>query len=169
MSTIPYRHPRGGFTLIEMIIYVTLVSGILTTMSYLILNLIDGQINIVSETEVNYNVRFIRQLLERDVHAAQSLSVVGSDELTLQTPGGILTYRFDATEQKLTRQLDANPPVDVSSDEVLLSGSFSDVGFPGRTATVQADVQIDYRNPGQRSAYDATRFAQFILEAAGRR
>src|SRR3989338_5981734 len=81
-------HGKGaGFTLIEMIIYLAIVSIVLVSMSYLILDLIGGQSKSFANQETNQNLRFIVNTISQDVVSAQDFSLVAADTLVLAVPG----------------------------------------------------------------------------------
>src|SRR3989344_1665551 len=85
---------QAGFTLVELIIYLGIVALLLTSVSYLIIDLMSGQTSSRADEEVNYNVRLIAGRLAADIAAAQQIVSLTSDRLTLDLPGDDVTYEF---------------------------------------------------------------------------
>lgn len=167
--TYSKKHPPRGFTLMELIVYIAIVSIILVSLTYLILDIIGGQTHSDASLEINQNLRFITRNLVSDIHAAQTVSSLVADTLILATPGGQVTYHFDSGDKKITRQVDAGNPIDLSSDEIEVGGSFSDQSFSDRNKTVGVVLNISYKNPSNRSDFNATTSAIFSVELRGRR
>src|SRR3989338_4365178 len=160
---------RRGFTLVEMIIYIAIVSVILVSISYLMIDIAGGQIKSEARLEVNYNLRLISQRLLADIHSAQNISSLAPDTLVLAGPGGTVTYNFDATNFELTRQVASNPAVVLNTKAVEISGSFSDRSFLGRTKNVSVQLTVSYKNPGNLPDYQASESLNFAAELRGRR
>ena len=102
LQTTDYRL-QTGFTLVELIIYLGIVALLLTSVSYLIIDLMSGQTGSRADEEVNYNVRLIADRLAADIAAAQQIVSLTSDRLTLDLPGDDVTYEFPSGRTVLTR------------------------------------------------------------------
>ena len=100
-------HKSKGFTLIELIIYLAIVSVILTVISYLMLDIVSGQSQTVSEQEVIYAVRSVSRIVTRDIQSAQAISSFSPSSITPASPQGPIIYTLDATAKKLLRQAGA--------------------------------------------------------------
>ncbi|HEX9679690.1 MAG TPA: type II secretion system protein [Candidatus Saccharimonadales bacterium] len=170
MNTLPQPSGRpSGFTLLELMIYIGIVGMILTSISYLTLDIIGGQVSIETELEVNQNLRFASRQLERDIRAAESISVPSSDTLVLSFSGIELTYFFNASALQLTRQTGGEPAVELNTPTVGLTGSFTDISYESRTETVQVVLTAVYLNPDGLRDFDASSELNFSIEARARR
>ena len=159
----------AGFTLIEMIIYLAIVSIILVTLSYLIIDILGGQTKNVAGQEVNQNLRFITNYLIKDVKSAQGIGSLTADTLVLTRPADDITYNFDGVSQKITRQLGAAAPVDLNSRQLEVTGSFIDLSYLGRTKNVGINLIVSYKNPENLPDYNASTTVEFSVELRGRR
>jgi len=160
---------KQGFTLIELIIYLAIVSIILISISYLILDILGGQVKSYANQEVNHNLRFISNNLIKDIKKAQDIGSLASDTLALTMPGDDITYNFDSIDNKITRQLGVATPVDLNTNRVEVLGSFSDLSYLSRAKNVGINLEINYKNPGNLPDYNASTTAEFAVELRGRR
>src|SRR3989344_8346758 len=115
---------NSGFTLIELIIYLAIVSIILVSISYLTIDLISGQSGSQADQELIYSFNFITATLTKDIRSAQAIASLSSDVLVLIMTGDDVTYSFDVGNKKLTRQIGASA-VDLHSDVIEVTGSFT--------------------------------------------
>ena len=160
---------QSGFTLVEMIIYLAIVSTMLVSISYLILDLIGGQSKSAANQEVNQNSRFITQRLISDIKAASDFSIPSEDTLNLTVPGDDIVYSLDAGSLNLTRQVGAEPAEDLNSSEVEVTGSFIDNSFAARSRNVGVSLIISYVNPDNLLDLTASTTADFSIELRGRK
>ena len=165
----PSTSSGAGFTLIELIIYLAIVAMILTSISYLILDILGGQTKNYAGQEINFNLRFISNNLTKDIRSAQDISSLTADTLILTMPGDDITYNFDSGNNILTRQLGAATPADVNSNEVEVTGSFTDLSYLNRTKNVGISLIINYKNPDNLPDYNSSTTAEFAVELRGRR
>lgn len=160
---------KSGFTLIEMIIYISIVGIILVSISYLILDIISGQTRGYASNDVNQNIRFISSILTKDIKAAQDISSIAADTLVLTMPGDDITYNFDALNNKLTRQLGIATAEDINSTRVDVSGSFTDLSYLTRAKNITIELIVEYKNPSNLPDYNASTTVNFSVELRGRR
>lgn len=160
---------RSGFTLIETIIYLAIVSTILVSISYLILDILGGQTKSITTNEVNHNLRFISHILSQDISAAQDISSLTADTLILDMASDDITYNFDAINLILTRQVGAGAVETVNTRQVEISGSFNNRSMAGRTRNVGVALIVEYKNPNNLQDYVAVSSANFSYELRGRR
>lgn len=160
---------RRGFTLIEMIIYLSIVSMVLVSLSYLILDIIGGQTKSTASQEVNHNVRFISQQLRNDITSASDIGSITAAELTLTLPGDDVTYAFDAGSKTVTRQVGANPAVVLNTQLIDVVGSFANASFNQRSKNVTVELTASRKNPDNIADYNADTTVRFSVELRGRR
>lgn len=159
----------AGFTLIEMIIYLGIVSIILVSISYLILDIMGGQIKSYAGQDVNQNLRFVVNYLIKDIKSAQDFGSPASHTLVLTMSGDDITYNFNSADNSLTRQLGAASPVNLNSDRVEVTGAFTDLSYNGRTKNVGVDLIVEYKNPNNLPDYNASTTSNFSVELRGRK
>lgn len=158
-----------GFTLVEMIIYLAIVSTLLVSISYLMLNLLAGQAKSNARREVNYNLQFVSDQLNRDIRLAKDISSLSPSTLILSLPTKIITYNFDAAAKKLIRQLNSEPLADVNTGWVEVTGGFANLSKSQRTKNVGVSLLLVYKNPGNLPDYNASTTADWAVELRGRR
>lgn len=159
---------QAGFTLVELIIYIGIVSIVLTSLSYLILDIIGGQVSSQADREVNYNVRHLSTQLATDIRAAESITSITADSLTLSLPGDDISYQFDGNGL-LTRQVAAGDPAVVHTSAVTTNGSFTDQSYGSRSQHVGISFTVEYKNPSNRVDYSASSTATFSVELRGKK
>src|SRR3989344_7350613 len=118
-----------GFTLVETIIYIAIVSIILISITYLILDILGGQIKNTANLEVGYNLRMINSLLAQDIRKSSDFSRPDSQILNLVFPGDDIIYFFDSNGRQLSRQVGSQPPIIINTAAVEVLGSFSDLSY----------------------------------------
>jgi prepilin-type N-terminal cleavage/methylation domain-containing protein len=163
------KNSKSGFTLIEVIVYLGIVSIILVSISYLIIDIISGQSKSNAGQEVNYNIRLINNYLVRDIGAASAIVSLSASNLVLDSVGNTITYNFDAINKKLTRQLNSDSPVDLNTNKVEIVGSFTDLSYLNRAKNIKVNLTVDFKNPGNLPDYRYSFPAEFSVELRGRR
>jgi prepilin-type N-terminal cleavage/methylation domain-containing protein len=168
-SKFQIPNSKKGFTLIELIIYLAIVGIILTGISYLILDVLGAQITNYTDQEINYHVRYITDIITKDIESAQDISSIAFDNLVLTMPGDDITYNFDGLNSALTRQIGSSPPVAIHSDNVEVSGTFTELSRLNRTKNVNIHLEINYKNPGNLSDYNSSTTVNLAVELRGRK
>ena len=159
----------AGFTLVELVIYLAIVSIILVSISYLILDILAGQTKSYAYQEVNQNLRFITNYLVKDIKSAQDIGSLTSSVLILTLPGDDITYHLDSGVKKITRQLGGAEAVDLNTNQVEVTGSFFDLSYPPRAKNIGVHLEINYKNSSNLTDYNASTTADFSVELRGRR
>lgn len=160
---------KKGFTLIELIIYLAIVSTVLVSISYLIIEIISGQTRAIAFQEVNQNIRFISQIVTKDIREAEAIGSLSADSMTLTMPGDDIIYTFEPVDLTLTRQLGVSAAEVLNTDRVEATGTFSDLSFTTRSANVGVELIIEYKNPDNLQDYKASTTVNFSSELRGRR
>ncbi len=158
-----------GFTLVELIIYLGIVSVILVSISYLMLDILGGQTQSNASQEINYNLRFITNSLIKDIKSAQDIGSLSPETLVLALPGADITYNFNSVDKKITRQLGAVDPLELNGNKVEVTGSFSDLSYLVRAKNIGIHLEINYKNPGNLPEYNASTTLDLAVELRGRR
>jgi prepilin-type N-terminal cleavage/methylation domain-containing protein len=158
-----------GFTLIEMIIYLSIVSVVLVSLSYLILDIIGGQTKSDAHQEVNYNIRFISDQLRRDITAAQGVAALTDTTLRLSMAGDDITYAFNTASSTLEKKIGSSASSTYNTTAVNVTGIFTDNSFGSRSQNVGVYTEVSYKNPDNLPDFFASSSAQFSVELRGRR
>ena len=158
-----------GFTLVETIIYIAIVSIILVSITYLILDILGGQTKNTANLEVGYNLRMINNLLTQDIRKSSDFSRPDSQILNLVFPGDDIIYFFDSNSRQLSRQVGNQSPIIINTAAVEVIGSFSDLSYLPRAKSVGVNIQVIYKNSDNLSEYNASSTASFATELRGRR
>lgn len=159
---------QSGFTLIEVVIYLAIVSIILVSISYLIIDIMAGQTKSYANQDVNQNLRFITNYLDKDIKSAQDIGTFG-DTLVLTMAGDDTTYNFNSIDKTITRQLGIGPAVVLNTNRTEVTGSFSNLSYLSRAKNVEIQIVVNYKNPGNTIDYKASISANFSVELRGRR
>lgn len=158
-----------GFTLIELIIYLAIVSIVLVSISFLIIDILSGQTKNNSNQEVNHNLRFMVNLLAKDIRSAQDISSLSSSQLVLTMPGDDITYTFVALDSTLTRQLGINPAEVINTNLVEVIGNFTNLSYGSRSRNVGTSLTVTYKNPGNLPDYNVSVTSEFSTELRNRK
>ncbi|OGY45136.1 MAG: hypothetical protein A2729_00065 [Candidatus Buchananbacteria bacterium RIFCSPHIGHO2_01_FULL_39_14] len=158
-----------GFTLVETIIYVAIVSIILVSISYLILDILGSQTKNTAQLEVSYNLKTIANFLRQDIKAAQNINSLSGQTFNLAMAGDDITYNFDLGNRQITRQVGSLSPAVINTNQVMINGSFFDFSYLARSKNVGINLMIEYKNPDNLPDYNASTTIDFAVELRGRR
>ena len=153
---IKVRKDKKGFTLLEAIIYIAIVSAILTVAIFFAWEIIGNQTKSIVITEVNQNSRYILERVARDTRQAVAINSLDSDELVLEILGGdTLTYSFDVVNNQLTRQLNSETASILNSSKVEVVGIWTDLSA-NNSATISLDLTVDFRTDSDHTDWNAS-------------
>ncbi len=155
--------------MIELIIYLAIVGIILTSISYLILDILGGQTKNYANQDINQNLRLITGILVKDIKTAEEIVSLDSETLVLRSGGDDITFNFDGSNQDITKQIGAGQTVQLNSSRVEVSGSFTDLSYDDRTKNVGINLLFNYYNPSGLADYNASATADFTVELRGRK
>ena len=100
---------QAGFTLIELILYVVLVTLMLGTLIPFAWNVIEGGVKVSVEQEVYSQARYLSERIKKEVRSAASVSVCSSSQLYLINPVAGNSIRFCFGSNAVTFN-QGNPP-----------------------------------------------------------
>ncbi len=133
---------RRGFSLIEVIIVMSVGSIIMTSLSSSLLTIMKSSYSLSNYSDMNSNANRARYTFAEDVGNASSIIALDTDNFTIQIPeksGGKtydVEYKYNAAEKTLTRTL-------TESQSTLMRG-VEDLKFTYYTSTGKAtDKSID--------------------------
>lgn len=160
-----------GFTLIELILYVALVSMIFATLVPFAWNIINGGVKVGVEQEVYSQARYLSERIKKEIRDAASVSVCSSSELYLINPVAANSIRFCYAPNVITFN-QGNPPAACPGAPAnrLHSADTSVVAFncTDYTGTNTDNVQVNFTIESNYSS--ATRkeyFESLIVQLTG--
>lgn len=115
-----------GFSLLELIIYVAVLSIITMIVAGIFISINRGGGQVEARSEVNSNIRFAVERIAGDLRSATSTSVI-SFPASISTPTNVLTFTAGSdsisyattTDGRLQRSLNSNPET-VTSEFVII-------------------------------------------------
>lgn len=155
------RKSGAGFTLIEIILYLTLTTIMISILGGIGVNVLLSNAKAHAREEVGYNAHFVFEKIERVIHEAESITGptgnATSSTLTLTMSDAekdptVVTV----TEGVVTITKGIGPALALTASEVTVTDlTFSDVSFPGMSPSVRIEMTIEAFNPEGRKAYEA--------------
>jgi len=118
-----FRNFKSGFSFLEILIYVSILSIIVVIVSNTFVSLSRGRGQSGARSEVNNAMRFSTELLRQDIKNASVITVpaTGSTSSTLTlTRGGVIIV-YDVSGGALRRQEGTNTPINLTNSNVLVS------------------------------------------------
>lgn len=117
---------RRGFSLLELLIYIAILSGILVLISQAFLSFNRGKGLGEARSEVNSNLRFAIEKIASDVRSASLVSTpatsgASSNTLVMTVSGSTITY--DVLAGQLRRQVDVLAPEPITSSTVTITNA----------------------------------------------
>jgi len=146
----------AGFTLLEFIIYMALVTVIISAVSQLGFNIIVNKEKTETVEEISYNARFGMTKITDAVHRAELINtpLVGATSTTLSLKMASSSEDptiFSISGGILQVQVGSNSPVDITSNEVTVSPlEFSNVSYPTASGTVRITATIESASSSQK-------------------
>lgn len=153
-----------GVTLIELLIYVAIVSGILIVISDAFLAISATGRSIDAKTEVNSNMRFATQKIIGDIKSATSVSVptvVGATASTLQLLVSGQTILYDVTNGQLRRSINGTPDAVTSSLVTVSTPTFTRLEnyqsvLNATTTSIRVNMTLRYNSSSTNATYTDT-------------
>lgn len=122
----PASPSQGGFTLLELLIYITILSILVVTVSSTFISLSKGRGQSQAKSEVNNSIRFATELLRQDLKNASAVSTPSlsgsanaTASLTLTRNAVVIVY--DVVDGVLRRKEGTATPVNVTDSNILVS------------------------------------------------
>lgn len=136
---------ENGFTLIELILYVALVSMIFATLVPFAWNIINGGIKVRVEQEVYSQARFLSQRIKKEIRDASAVTTCNGTTLTLVNPAAALnptTFTFGSGQVTIIQGTQIPSPVRLHSIDTSVS-AFNCTNYTGvNTSNVQVNFTI---------------------------
>ncbi len=132
---------KRGFSLVELLIYIAILSGILIVASNMFISLSKGQAQSQAKSDVDSSIRFVTELIRQDIKNASSVSTPssGSSSSTLVLVRGGVTITYDLLSGVLRRKEGAGSALNITSNNIL-------VGTPSFTRLENTNVVFGNTN-----------------------
>jgi len=149
---------QKGFTLLEFVIYITLVVGILVTATTFAWNIVNSRTKAFAIQEVQQNGRFIMNKIAQEVRGAQDITtpVIGVPGDTLEVVVRDVAKDpiiFSLSDGKLSMSAAGGTTYNLHSGAITVSAlQFTNVSSTDDASrNVQVQVTLEYKNPENRS------------------
>jgi type II secretory pathway pseudopilin PulG len=156
------RQLRLGFTLIELMIYLALVSGVLVAVTTFAWNIINSRTKAFAVQEVEQNSRLIMEKIVREVQQAHRIITPdtggSSDSLTLTMRDGQRDpVIFSWSDGHVYLSAGQAEPLVLSSDQVIVTAlRFQNLSTPdGRGRNIAIVLEVQHLNPARRQEWQA--------------
>ncbi len=160
----PFRHTIKGFTLVEMVLYVSLCSIILLIISMMLSSLLGSRVRSQVITEVNQQGFQVMHLITQTVRNGRSIQTPApgatSQTLSLTTASPILNPTiFSVSSSTFFIQEGGKAPVALTNSRIRISSlTFQNISSTSSTDKVlRVSFTIDAVNPEGRGEYSFTK------------
>jgi len=152
-----------GLTLIELLIYIAILSSVLVLITGFFWNIALGYIKETSYQEVQQNARFALTKITQETKKTTGINhpPPGTTAAFLSLTMADISVNptvFDAVDGKL-KITQGSPPISyyLTSDQVIVSSlQFTNLTATGTLGTIRIEMTIDYTNPSGRIEYQAS-------------
>ncbi len=151
-----------GFTLIEFIIYISIVVVLLVVTTNFCWNIIYGNIKSQAIREVQQNARFSMERITRNIEQAAGINSPASGDsanfLSLQMSDPNLDPTvFDVSDGKLRITQGTNGPYNLTNERVEVTNpQFTNLSYPDTPGILKIEMTINHINPTGQSEYDVS-------------
>lgn len=118
---------KKGFTLIELIVGMALFVLVISIILNLFTTALRAQRKIIAQQNAQDNARFLLGFIAKEIRMSEIDSVSSNILNITRHDGESVTYVFNNAEKKIERT-DSSTSGSINSDEVLVTGSFYDLG-----------------------------------------
>lgn len=138
---------KRGFTIVELLIYMVIMSTLLTVLGGVLITTLDVQTESQSTSVVEADGRFLLARLSYDLHRASNLTSPAAagqiaTSLGLTIGGQTSTYAVSNSVLQLTTPSGSSPLT--SPDVAVTNFSVTRLGNPGGIPTVQVNLTISH-------------------------
>lgn len=112
---------KSGFTLVELLIYITVLSlvTVMVANSFVILN--KGRGGVEAKSELNSNLRFVVEKMKRDISTASAITspvTTAATSSLLELTVGADTIKYTVTANRISRQVNTTTLEYISSTNI---------------------------------------------------
>ncbi len=160
------KYGRGikGFTLLELLIYMAILSGVVVMVSGSFVSLTKGRAKSQAKSEVNSSIRFSSERIKQDIKKASSitspLSGATSTSLSMVVSGVTVTYTY--SNGNILRTEGVSPSTPINSSSVFASAPIfstkSNYNSVSLATTTSVIIELNYNHMASTSdwKYDSS-------------
>ncbi len=163
---------QKAFTLVEIMIYVSVFFIVVSALGAFVFNIILGSIKTRTINEVRYNTRFALHHLVKEIRRADSINIGSSifdshpGVLSLEnpTPGENPTVFSLSGDERLQVVYGTHSAQFLTSQEVRVTNLvFENLGIPGQTGNIRIHLTVSYKNPTSKGEYNWSQDSQITV------
>jgi Tfp pilus assembly protein PilW len=151
-----------SFTLIELLIYIAIISLVLVSITGFFWNIVLGNIKENAYQEVQQNSRFaltkITQQIKKAIGINNPLPGTSASSLSLIMQDSNLNPTiFDVSEGKLRIIQGASAPIELTTDQIRVSNlQFTNLSYLNTPGTLRVEMTLENLNPSGKTEYQAS-------------
>lgn len=139
---------RGGFTVVELIIYMGLLTVLLTVITQMFLSVIDVQLESEATPSIQQDGRFIVARLSHDIKRAEDITYpisLGASGGSLQLTMNSVPYTYSVVSGNLQLNDNTNTDIINSYDSIISGLTFQRLGNAGGDNTIKITFTLTSR------------------------
>lgn len=159
---------QSGFSLIELLVYIFILSSLVLITTNLFMSLNNGRAQAEARADVDSNLRFALEKISQDIRSASSITtpnLAGATSTSLILIASSSTITYNVSSGKLRRQVDSGTPEDITSDRVEVNISDFPLTFtrleninsvfdpPKTNVSIEISMKIRHKNDGPQYQY----------------
>ena len=144
-NNLTIKQLKPGFTLVELLIYMALLSIFLITLTGIFVNIMEVQLESDATSAVDQDGRFILSRLAYDINRANSISIppqIGQTRSNLRMDIGGETYEYSESAGSLQLRNNFGTDIINGSDTTVSNISFQKIGNAGGKETIKIQFTI---------------------------
>jgi len=153
-----------GFSLLELLIYLAILSGLVVISVTMFISLSRGQGQSSARSEIDYSIRFATELMRQDIKNASAVSVpaLGTPSSTLSLTRDGVTILYDVSSGVLRRKEGAASPVNVTNSNTTVgTPTFTRIEntntvFSKTSIAIKINMNFSYNSTSPDWAYSAS-------------
>ena len=152
IQDLKFMHNRS-FTLIELLIYIAIISLVLVSVTGFFWNIVSGNIKENSYQEVQQNGRFVITKITQEIKKAIGINspVQGSSDNSLSlimSEPNLNPTIFDVSGGKLRITQGASAPIELTTDQIRVSNlQFTNLSYLNSPGTLRVEIALENLNP----------------------
>jgi len=156
------KQNKKGFTLVELLIYLGIVSGLLIVAGAFTWSIIKGSVKTSCLREVQQNGRLAMEVITREIKAASGINspLAGLSENTLSlvmSDSSLNPTVFELSNDQILLSQGVDGPYALTTDQVLVSTlNFTNLSYVDTPGTIRIEMTLDYNNLGDQPEYEAS-------------
>jgi len=153
-----HQRQKTGFTLMEILVYIGVLSIIVVVISSFLLWLSSSTTKARAMREVLDNARRVVEIMTYEIKKAKSVSSTSTaTHLFLENATATEFYLCGTASTTLCLKKESESPVNLTSDKVEIKNlTFTQIATATTTPSVQINLKVDYKNPGDIPEYQAS-------------